>query len=68
MEQKDQVAATARSSRANALVSRTLYLVSKAHPALTAAPAEQTSELAAAAFGWDAPISVWWDHPPYQDQ
>lgn len=68
LEHEDQAVAAAKSERTNAVVSRTLYLVSKTHPALMPAPGEQASDgEIAPPFGWDAPIAVWWDQPPCED-
>jgi len=64
LKQEDQVAATAKASRANAVVSRALYLVPKGYPALPPAPAEQPSKLETTPSECDALISVWWDQPP----
>ena len=60
------MAAAAKPGRANAVVSRALYLVPKGHPALTPLPAEQPSELEITSAQCDVTISVWWDEPPNQ--
>jgi hypothetical protein len=57
---------SARGARIAAV--RTLYpVVTRPLTDTAADTAQETSWIEADPVGWDAPISVWWDHPPGGD-
>jgi hypothetical protein len=70
MEHEKEVVAAGNSGRGARRAVRTLYpVVTRPRPlTYTAADTKQEpSWVEADPMGWDAPISVWWDHPPVED-
>ena len=57
----------AHSAGVNKMLSRTLYVVPKGYLAPIGAVSEQDSEFETAGMRWDAPISVWWEQPPFNE-
>ena len=68
MEHEKEVETARNSGRGSGMVVRTLYPVVTRPRTYTAVDTEQEpSWIEADPVGWDAPISVWWDHPPGGD-
>jgi hypothetical protein len=68
MGYEKEVELTGNSARSARIAVRTLYAVVTRPLTDTAADtAQEPSWIEADPLGWDAPISVWWDHPPCGD-
>jgi hypothetical protein len=68
MEHEKEVRSAGNSARGARIAVRTLYAVVTRPPTDTAADTgQEPSWIEADPVGWDAPISVWWDHPPGGD-
>jgi hypothetical protein len=67
LEHAEQVGTTGRSRRRNGVAGRKLYLVDTRSLIATVAAPEQESPIATISAEWDAPISLWWEQPPYKD-
>jgi hypothetical protein len=55
----------AHSAGVNRVLSQTLYVVPMGYLAPIGAVCEQDSQIETNGMRWDAPISVWWDQPPF---
>ena len=64
LEQADAMGTTERSSRHNAVVGGSLYLVGTPSLTLTAAAAGPGSGAETDCAEWEAAILIWWDDPP----
>ncbi len=57
----------AHSAGVNIVLSRTLYVVPTGYLAPAVTACEQDSEFESDGMKWGAPISVWWDQPPFSE-
>jgi hypothetical protein len=55
------------SAGVNKVLSRTLYVVPMGYLTPAVVACEQDSEFETNGMRWDAPISVWWDQPPFSE-
>jgi hypothetical protein len=69
MEHEKEVGSAGNSARRARIAVRTLYAVVTRPLTDTAATdtGQEPPWIEADPVGWDAPISVWWDHPPGAD-
>lgn len=68
MEHEKKVKSAGNSARVARIAVRTLYAVPTRPPRDTAADTGlEPLWIEADPLGWDAPISVWWEHPPGAD-
>ena len=69
MKRDENVGTTGASGRDTAVATRTLYPIVTRHLAPPPAVARVTDPgwIEADPDGWEALISVWWDHPPSED-
>lgn len=65
LEHAEQVGTTGRSGRRKGVKGRKLYLVERRNLTSAVAAPEQALPSTIISAEWDAPISLWWDQPPY---